>query len=449
MEGSSPEAQVRHAAMLALTSVRGQEAKTFAALSAFLKSDADRLAAIRALQRLPRSAWPAEQAPVLLDVLLASIRSIPVPDRTSPAALDSLEFAHALANLLPADQAKKARAELNELGVRVIRIGTIFEKMTFDKETIAVQAGKPVEFILDNSDLMPHNFVITQPGSLEEIGLISEANAQQPGFAERNFVPDSPKILLASKLLQPRDTQKLSFTAPAKAGVYPYVCTYPGHWRRMYGALYVVDDLDEYQADPEKYLAAHSLPSVDPLLQDRRPRTEWKLADLAPEAAKLAAARSYGNGKQMFKVASCVSCHKLDGQGQVFGPDLLKLDPKLTTGDILQSLLEPSAKIEEKYQSNVFELVSGKTLTGMVVEETKDTVKVIENPLLKAEPLVLKKSDIAERVKSPVSIMPKGLLDKLTRDEILDLVAYIASRGNKEHALFKGDPHEHHKHHKH
>ena len=53
-------------------------------------------------------------------------------------------------------------------------------------------------------------------------------------------------------------------------------------------------------------------------------------------------------------------------------------------------------------------------------------MKLIENPLAKAEPVVLKPKEIIEREKSPVSIMPKGLLDKLSRDEILDLVAYIA-----------------------
>ncbi|HEY1859474.1 MAG TPA: hypothetical protein VGG61_03925, partial [Gemmataceae bacterium] len=63
-------------------------------------------------------------------------------------------------------------------------------------------------------------------------------------------------------------------------------------------------------------------------------------------------------------------------------------------------------------------------------------------PLLKAEPLILKISEIDERKKSPTSMMPKGLLDKLTSEEILDLIAYIAARGEPEHALFKG-AHEH------
>ena len=172
-------------------------------------------------------------------------------------------------SLLPADLAKKTRRELDELGVRVIKIGTVFEKMSYDKDVIVVKAGRPVEFLLENTDLMPHNFAITQPGALEEIGLLSEASAQKPGFAEKHYVPDSPKILLKSTLLQPRESQKLSFVAPKELGVYPYVCTYPGHWRRMYGALYVVEDLDDYQANPESYLAEHKIEAKDPLLKDQ------------------------------------------------------------------------------------------------------------------------------------------------------------------------------------
>lgn len=129
----------------------------------------------------------------------------------------------------------------------------------------------------------------------------------------------------------------------------------------------------------------------------------------------------------------------------MIGPDLVKLDVKYKPLDILKDLLEPSSRIEEKFQTFTFELESGKAITGMVLEETPEQVKVIENPLAKAEPRVIKKTDIASRAKSPISIMPKGLLDKLNREEILDLIAYIAARGNKDAAVFQGG-HEGHKH---
>ena len=249
--GSGPEGALRRSAMVALTSVRGREAETFRALAKFVRgSGPDRTAAIHAIGRIPVADWPVDEAAPTLDALLAHVKTIPTVDRTSASALDALQLGDALAGLLPPDRASTIRRELGDLGVRVIRLGTVTDQMLFDKDRIAAQAGKPVEVVFENGDIMPHNFVVTQPGALEEIGLLGESSATEPGALDRQYVPRSGKILVASRLLAPRESQKISFTAPSKPGVYPYVCTYPGHWRRMYGAFYVVEDLAEYLADP-------------------------------------------------------------------------------------------------------------------------------------------------------------------------------------------------------
>ena len=446
LEAGGAAGQIRRIAMNALTYVRGQEAHTFERLSQFVRDDVDRLAAIRALERIGRAYWPADQARPLLDIVLAHLRGIPTERRTQRAALDVLEFADALSTLLPTEEARQVRAELGELAVRVVRIGTLPERMAYDKDVIAVQAGKPLEIVFENTDLMPHNLVVALPGSMAEIGMSAETTATQPGALERQYVPISDKILLSSRLVQPRQSQQLSFVAPTKPGVYPYVCTYPGHWRRMYGALYVVENLEEYLAAPEEYLASHDLVAQDDLLKDRRPRTEWKLEDLEPAVLELASGRTFGNGKQMFQVASCVACHRLNNVGNLFGPDLTKLDVKFKPVDVLREMLDPSAKINEKFQTWIFETEDGGIHTGLVLEESASEVKLIENPLLKAEPIVLKTSEIARREKSKLSIMPKGLLDKLTREEILDLIAYVYAKGDQKHELFEGAHDHHHDH---
>ncbi len=439
---AAPEFAVRRAAMNALTTVRGKEEDAFKALAKFVKDDADRHAAVQALQRIPQTFWPKDEAKPVLRDLMAYVRRVPVAERTTPAALDALQLADALASTLPLAEAKAARKELGELGVRVVRVGTLTDQMLFDKDRLVVKAGKPVEFVFENTDLMPHNFVIALPGSLEEVGTLAEAQATQPGALERQYVPASPKVLLASRLLPPRDAQQLRWTAPSKAGVYPYVCTYPGHWRRMYGALYVVDDLDEYLADPEGYLAKHPLPVSDELLKFNRPRKEWKFEELASSVEEMTG-RSFANGKHLFTVAACVSCHKLGGAGVEIGQDLTKLDPKYhTPAEVLRSIVEPSQRIDEKYQTWIFELKSGKTVTGMVLEEKNGTLKVIENPLAKAEAVVIKTSEIDDKKKSPTSIMPKGLLDKFTREEILDLIAYVVSGADPKHKAYQGG-HDH------
>ena len=347
---------------------------------------------------------------------------------------------------LAAPEARKVRKELGDLGVRVIRIGTLPEQMLYDKDRIVVQAGKPVEIIFENNDMMPHNLVITQPGALEEIGTAGRGHRQPAGRHGPRLRAELEQGAAAQPAAASRgEAQKLDFTAPTQPGVYPYVCTYPGHWRRMYGALYVVADLDDYLADPQGYLARHPLPIADELLKLNRPRKDWKYEELAPLVASTENGRSFGNAKQLFQAATLRGLPQLNNVGTDIGPDLSKLDPaKFGPTDILRDILEPSLRINEKYATYIFSLESGKLVTGVVLEENADIVKVIENPLAKSKPLVLKKSDIAERRKSPTSIMPKGLLDRLNREEVLDLVAYIVARGHADSPLFQGGGHVHH-----
>jgi len=434
---ADPQGQIRRAAMNALTTLRGWEQQTFEALESFISNNKDRQAAIQAIQKIPPASWPEAGLKPLADNLLAAVAEIPVADRRSSAALDALRLADMIAAKLPPNEARAVRKALGELGVRSIRIGTVLEQMRYDVDRIVVQAGKPVEFVFENIDSMPHNFVITQPGALEEVGELAESTALGPDAFARQYVPVSDKILLASRLLQTGETQTLEFTAPSTPGVHPYVCTYPGHWRRMYGALYVVEDLDEYLASPEAYLAANPVPIADEMLKSTRPRTEWTFDDLAASLAHMEG-RSFNNGKQLFQLATCSSCHRLEGVGNEFGPDLAHLDPKQDPAALLKNILDPSSEINEKYYGYVFELDSGQVASGLIVEETDDAVKVVENPLASVEPLAIPKSEITGRVKSDVSLMPKGLLDKLTREEILDLLAYIAAGGNANDPLFQG-----------
>ena len=437
--GNGPEGSVRRSSMIALTSVRGKEPETFKALAKFVRGEgSDRTAAIRAITRIPVADWPIEEAEPTLGALLAHVKTIPARDRTSSASLDTLQLADSLAGLLPLDRASKIRRELGDLGVRVIRLGVVTDQMLFDKDRIAAQAGKPVEILFENGDIMPHNFVVTRPGALEEVGLLAESSSTQPGALERHYVPSTDKILVASKLLAPRDSEKIRFTAPSKPGVYPYVCTYPGHWRRMYGAFYVVEDVAGYLADPTGYLLAHPLPILDDLLKNNRPRKEWTVDDLASAVEALDHGRSFANGKQIFEVASCVSCHRLNNLGEQVGQDLAQLDPKMTKVEVLRSLIEPSAKVDEKYQTQILGLKSGKVVTGLVLEETAKSLKIVENPMARTPPVLIDKSEIEDRSKSSTSIMPKGLLDKLTREEILDLVAYVVAKGDAKSPMFQG-----------
>ena len=112
--------------------------------------------------------------------------------------------------------------------------------------------------------------------------------------------------------------------------------------------------------------------------------------------------------------------------------------------EITRHILDPSLKIDEKYRSNTILTDDGRAITGLVVEETPTEVALVENPVAKTEPVRIKKSAIDERSVAAISIMPKGLLDRLTRDEVLDLIAYVAARGDEASHLFSPDGCPHH-----
>ena len=429
-------------AIRTMASIPGHEADKFLDLAALVKADRSRTAAISVLKTIPSQYWAEKEISGLADNVVGHLSNMPARLRTSGPALEAVALAKALSGKLPGDRAKAIIDRLENLDVPVIPIGTVVERMIYDKELIVVQAGKPVEFRVSNTDNMPHNFAIVQPGSLEEIGLQAEATARDPDAKDRQYVPKSDKILLASRLIEPGQSQSLAFDVPKTPGVYPYVCTYPGHWRRMYGALYVVADLDSYHANPAAYLAANPLPLRDELLKSIGRNTEWKFDDLIGGVRALPPGRSFEVGKNLFKVASCSACHKLNNEGREFGPDLTKIEPaKHTTEHILRSLVEPSKEILDKYRSYTLVLTSGKVVTGMILQETSTEVKLLVDPLAKGEPLVVPISEIEERSKSAVSIMPQGLMSKLTQEEIADLIAYIFARGNKQHMLYSGHQH--------
>ena len=121
-----------------------------------------------------------------------------------------------------------------------LNISVIKNQMKYDKSELVAEAGKPVEITFTNPDLLQHNLLIIAPGSLEQVGAAADELAQDPSGMEKAYVPDMPEVLFKTALVDPNSTVVLRFTAPEKAGDYPFVCTFPGHWRIMNGVLKVV-----------------------------------------------------------------------------------------------------------------------------------------------------------------------------------------------------------------
>ena len=121
-----------------------------------------------------------------------------------------------------------------------VRLSVIPGQLKFDKDELNVAPGQLIEVVFTNPDVMQHNFVLGALGSLNVIGEAGDRLATSPSGLAQAYVPDLPQVLYSTKLLEPGQTVTFQFRAPSAAGKYPYVCTFPAHWRTMNGVLNVI-----------------------------------------------------------------------------------------------------------------------------------------------------------------------------------------------------------------
>ncbi|HEX5025210.1 MAG TPA: PVC-type heme-binding CxxCH protein [Agriterribacter sp.] len=135
-----------------------------------------------------------------------------------------------------------AQTEKIDLGKpdQVIELKTVQNQMKFEKTKLTVKAGTVVEIVINNIDFMQHNFLLLKPGSMEKVGAAADKLAQLPEGVSMQYVPAVPEVLYSTPLVNPDQTFSLKFRVPDVPGEYPYICSYPGHWRIMNGMMTVV-----------------------------------------------------------------------------------------------------------------------------------------------------------------------------------------------------------------
>lgn len=318
----------------------------------------------------------------------------------------------------PTPSASQAEFD-SQQNIKVVKISCIPERMQFTNRQFAVTTGQPVKVVFTNPDATDHNMVFVKSGALAEVGMAANDMAKDPKNADSNFVPKSKRklIIQASPMIGPTRKSRVHvfrFTAPTEPGVYPYVCTFPGHWVVMNGIMVVADDL----ADVDRLVKAHEPQIV----------SQWKLADfraIKTDDSEEATVR----GMQAFVKARCNQCHVIAGHGVNLGPDLVESVKKLKGLKLLQQIIEPSSEINPKFQNYRFLMEDGRVINGVVKEETTDDYLVISNLLTPNVITAVKKSQVDEKIASKVSPMPLGLVNVLTREEIVDLVSFLESGG--------------------
>ena len=150
----------------------------------------------------------------------------------------------------------------------------------------------------------------------------------------------------------------------------------------------------------------------------------WKMADLEPALGGLDDDRSLSGGKRAFDRTGCAQCHRFDGRGGSVGPDLTGLAERMNPPEVLESIIEPSRTIDEAYLMEQFTMSDGTTHLGQAQEET-DAVVRLRSLSATSAPVSLAKALIVSRKKLDISNMPPGMVNTLTEQQILDLVAYL------------------------
>jgi putative heme-binding domain-containing protein len=207
--------------------------------------------------------------------------------------------------------------------------------------------------------------------------------------------------------------------------------------------------LSQIRSDALTHLNVHDRAAIQSLLEVKRAtgpvqpkRTkvvkQYTMADLEPLLeTKLKSGRNFENGRTMFAEAMCAACHRYDNEGGISGPDLTQAAGRFSPKDLLTSIIEPNKEISDQYAAVEIVTDDGAKVVGRIVNHRPTAIVVNTNMLDPSASVDVKSSAIESIKPSKISMMPGGTLDTLTEDEVLDLMAYLLSRGNKNNSMFK------------
>lgn len=145
--------------------------------------------------------------------------------------------------------------------------------------------------------------------------------------------------------------------------------------------------------------------------------------------------RNFERGRNAFFVTACGSCHRFDIYGGDIGPDLSNVSRRFSTRGLMEKIIDPNILVSDQYSSSRVTLRNGEQVTGLALERGDILEIYSSNP--DAPPVIVQRNDVQNIEPVGVSQMPPGLINPLNEDELRDMVAYIISGGNADHAIFK------------
>jgi putative heme-binding domain-containing protein len=183
---------------------------------------------------------------------------------------------------------------------------------------------------------------------------------------------------------------------------------------------------------PEKKSALENLGAV---FAGRTP-TQWTLEELSSAASSGMKGRDFHQGRKMFGAAGCFVCHRFGNEGGMTGPDLTGAGGRYTPHDLLDQILNPSKEINEQFVPIVVTKSNGQEIIGTVVNLSGESVTLNTDPSDPNQRTSFARKDVVSIEPSKVSPMPPMLLNMLSKEEILDLTAYVLSSGDPKNPAF-------------
>ena len=171
---------------------------------------------------------------------------------------------------------------------------------------------------------------------------------------------------------------------------------------------------------------------VDATQQPKGPGRNWTMEEAIPIADSGITNRDLASGKAMFAASLCISCHMMNGEGGVAGPDLSQLGTRFSYKDMLDAIINPSKTISDQYGATVFYLKEGGSVLGRMISQDNDKYVISQNPFAPLVTREVLKADVVRTRVSEISPMLPGMINRLNPDELKDLLFYLKSGGKKQ-----------------
>ena len=276
-----------------------------------------------------------------------------------------------------------------------------------------------------------------QPDAAPEWSTLIARNANYGGAIEKMLaaMPPSRQIAIANALrtvghgwtlAQRRTFFRLLEQARRQKGG----ASYQGYLKKIVDLAYASCTPAEQGELAELVGAARAEPAPFVSRPPQGPGRSWALDEAAALAkAQLASPRDASSGRNLFHATGCAGCHRFAGEGSGIGPDLTSLGNKFGPADVLEAILDPDKTISDQYSGSIVTAKDGRSWFGRAALAEGGRVYEIVTATATAEVVRVPADEVAKVEPSAKSAMPKGLVDRLNADELLDLLAFLLSRG--------------------